>query len=671
MLRSFRCVRSLGLLPIGLVLLLGACGADPSTQGAGPEHTAAGPAEYRDLPEILASGYLRVAQQRWSGFDTLPSEGISISEYERLIEIFAQDLGLQVRWLEVDEFAGLLGSAEAGLVDVAIGNLTVTDTRRTRVRFSLPLSRSEDWLVGDPAGTRLGIPTNTSYLDTAAAAELEIDQLLPDWQADEVLAAIADGRIDRTIVDAVAVRRLLASYPQLEVLQRFPAKPLAWALQKDAIGLQQRLDVFLTQRHLSAQSQDWALRDLDAIRTAGRLRMITVSGPHTYFLYKGELMGFDLELLQRFSDTQDLSVEVVVAADREEALRWLQEGRGDMLAAATTVTPRRLAAGWVFSSPYLRIDEYLVGADEKVLEVHTNPDSSHWDTAQALGLAVRAVEADTETLLQQVAVGEIPGTLADAHLLDVVLANGAEFATRAKVAEAQIAWVLREDQPQLRAALNAFIDKDYRGLGYNLLRQKYFGSERRIRKREPHRLDGPRLSAYDDALQALAAEHDFDWRLLVAQAYQESEFDPSQTSFAGARGLMQVMPRTARQLGVDPDELWQPNVGLEAGVRYLAWCRERFEDALPLSERTWFALAAYNAGPGHVRDARKLAGQLGLERDLWFGHVEQAMLKLSQREYARAAAHGYVRGREPVNYVREIRRRYQAYVDHLGEWETP
>ena len=129
---------------------------------------------------------------------------------------------------------------------------------------------------------------------------------------------------------------------------------------------------------------------------------------------------------------------------------------------------------------------------------------------------------------------------------------------------------------------------------------------------------------------------------------------------------MQVMPRTAAQLGIDAGALHDPDIGLNAGVSYLAWCRERFAQTLPLSQRTWFALAAYNAGAGHVRDARKLAGEMGLNRDLWFDNVELAMLKLSLPEYARRAAHGYVRGQEPVNYVRQIRQRYRAYVDHLA-----
>ena len=200
--------------------------------------------------------------------------------------------------------------------------------------------------------------------------------------------------------------------------------------------------------------------------------------------------------------------------------------------------------------------------------------------------------------------------------------------------------------------------------------QKYFGNERRIKRRAPHRVTGETLSPYDAELKALAQEYGFDWRLLVAQMYQESEFKARRTSFAGARGLMQVMPRTARQLGVDPDRLYEPEVGLGAGVRYLDWCRDRFEGELPLAQRIWFALAAYNAGPGHVRDARRLARQLGLEPDVWFGNVEQAMLKLSLPEYANRAAHGYVRGEEPVNYVAQIRERYQAYVDHLTNFQN-
>ena len=151
--------------------------------------------------------------------------------------------------------------------------------------------------------------------------------------------------------------------------------------------------------------------------------------------------------------------------------------------------------------------------------------------------------------------------------------------------------------------------------------------------------------------------------------YQESGFDPGTVSFAGARGLLQVMPRTAEELGVDPARLVEPEVGIDAGIRYLAWSRDRFPD-LPPGEQLWFALASYNAGHGHVRDGRRLARQLGLDGSLWFGHVEEAMRKLSEPLYASRAAYGYVRGSEVTRYVRDIRNRYRAYVDHFLELDA-
>ena len=156
-----------------------------------------------------------------------------------------------------------------------------------------------------------------------------------------------------------------------------------------------------------------------------------------------------------------------------------------------------------------------------------------------------------------------------------------------------------------------------------------------------------------------AKQYGFDWRLIVSQMYQESRFNPQARSWAGAVGLMQVLPRTARSIGFH--DVKPPELGIHAGVKYLDWVRERFDSELPVEIRTWFALAAYNAGHGHVRDARRLARKQGLNPDRWFGHVEQAIQLLAKRKYARQARHGYCRGSEPVQYVREIKRRYEAY----------
>ena len=99
------------------------------------------------------------------------------------------------------------------------------------------------------------------------------------------------------------------------------------------------------------------------------------------------------------------------------------------------------------------------------------------------------------------------------------------------------------------------------------------------------------------------------------------------------------------------------------------WLRDRFDSKLPISERLWFTLAAYNAGAGHVHDARRLAKQEGYDPDRWFDHTEEAMLLLAKKKYARKARYGFVNGREPVNYVRDIRQRFEAYVE-LGREVT-
>ena len=675
------------LILAGLIASLAACSGEPtgetSLNSTVPEVTSAvlSPTpSFGDLEEIQVRGTLRVAHQRWDGFDSLPTEGIHISEYEALAEAFAERQGLAVEWVEYEDFVDLLESADQGYADLVIGNITITTSRQESMAFTVPLSHTEEWLVGTNAEGELGVPVGTSYVQRARELGIE-PVILPDWQADEVLAALADGQFDRTIVDAIAVRQELTQYPDINKLDALPAQPWGWVVRQESVALKTALDQFLVERHLAVSDSASDARDLAAIVDTGRLRMATFTGPQTYFLYKGELMGFEYELVKRFAKRHELLLEVVVADSVEGAQSYLEEGRADLVAAAVTATPDRAERGWQFTRPYMEIDEYLVTSPDVVLDdvkaavdlvadgslvVVANPLTSHWRHATELSQAARALDDSSEEILASVASGEGLATFVDGHLLQVHEALGAELGSSIKLEnKASLSWVVRKDQPDLHEALSAFIKDEYRGLHYNLLRRKYFGNERRVRKREPQRVSGTELSPYDANLKELGLAHGFDWRLLVAQTYQESEFKPDRTSFAGARGLLQVMPRTAKQLGVDPDDLFEPVVGLQAGVRYLAWCRERFEATLPLSERTWFALAAYNAGPGHVRDARRLARELGLNPDLWFENVEAAMLKLADPEYARRAAHGYVRGSEPVNYVREIGERYEAYVDHL------
>jgi membrane-bound lytic murein transglycosylase F len=127
---------------------------------------------------------------------------------------------------------------------------------------------------------------------------------------------------------------------------------------------------------------------------------------------------------------------------------------------------------------------------------------------------------------------------------------------------------------------------------------------------------------------------------------------------------MQLMPRTALSLGFK--NIDAPADGIQAGIKYMSWLGDRFSKELPVAERLWFSLAAYNAGIGHVHDARRLAGQIGLDPDRWFENTESAILLLAKKKYSSKARYGFVNGREPVNYVRDIKQRFEAYTE-LGD----
>ena len=155
--------------------------------------------------------------------------------------------------------------------------------------------------------------------------------------------------------------------------------------------------------------------------------------------------------------------------------------------------------------------------------------------------------------------------------------------------------------------------------------------------------------------------YEFDWRLITSQMYQESGFDPKVKSWVGAKGLMQVMPRTAQELKIDDVE--NPDKGILAGAKLMARYSNYFNSAdISAKDRIRFTLASYNCGPGHVSDARELAKEMGLDPYKWFGNVEKSMLMLSKRDIAKKVRYGYCRCEEPVNYVSQIQNRYDHYV---------
>jgi membrane-bound lytic murein transglycosylase F len=308
-------------------------------------------------------------------------------------------------------------------------------------------------------------------------------------------------------------------------------------------------------------------------------------------------------------------------------------------------------------------------ADLAGKRISVRKSSSYYETLAALqgtmGFEIVPLPEDLETeeILGQVGSGKIPATLADSNIVSIELTYNDDIRSVGPVGDLrEIGWVMRRDQPQLKEAVDAFMRKLYKGVFYNMTVAKYFKDAKKMRiAAGGMRADSQgRLSPYDDLVRKHAHAHDLDWRLVTSQMYQESRFDPDAKSWVGAKGLMQVMPRTARELKVanvvDPDQ------GIQAGVMLLTRYAQRFASRdVQEKDRIRFALASYNCGPGHVQDARELAKDMGLDPNRWFKHVEKAMLLLSKPAIAKKARYGFCRCEEPVKYVSQIQTRYDAY----------
>lgn len=718
---------------LGLLLLMSGMwlsGCDQSTSSSGQE-TAPSPSSTAqpaapilstdDLSVLRDRGRIRFLIPRFDGLNALPRDGLPVLDYQDLARTFAESLQLEAEWVFVDEFAQLIPALQAGRGDVIVTNMTATEARAKEVAFSREIAQVSELVItrkDNPVASLEAMADQTITLvkGTAYADTLKQQQFTGtiEWYEGtnpvDILSDMESGKYQATVMDSDVAGVLLNLYPSLR--SRFSIsrhRPIAWAIRPDNPELLLKLNQFLVAHHVQTATNLSEARDWNAIKASGRLRMLTLNNPASYFMWRGELMGFDYELVKAFAKEHKLHLAVVLKHSIPELFEALKQGEGDLIAASLTATEAREAQGVTFSRPYLYVSEQVVGRKEgPVLEaleqltwhrVVANPDTVFFpqletlfaartlpvsdvtDAPESLPAAVPkapvadvdsvlpepegqllAVRATTENLVTQVLAGKYDFTVADSHLAAVEASYHRGLITPLALKEdSPIAWGLRPDQPALTQQLNAFVKRQYRGLFYNVTFNKYFKDKRTIRRYQAGRLqEGGDLSPYDALVQAEAERYGMDWRMLVSQMYQESKFNPKAVSFAGAEGLMQVMPRTARELGFS--DLFKPENGIAAGAAYMHWLEDRFPGNLDVQERLYFTLAAYNAGTGHVRDARKLARQLGLDANRWFDHVEKAMLKLAQPRYYKHARFGYVRGSEPVTYVRQIRDRYLGYL---------
>ncbi|MEQ8425946.1 MAG: transporter substrate-binding domain-containing protein, partial [Cyclobacteriaceae bacterium] len=439
--------------------------------------------------------------------------------------------------------------------------------------------------------------------------------------------------------------------------------------------------------------------DLEQIKERGYLNALVDNNSMSYFYYKGGPMGYEYELLKQLTDHLGIELRIKVITSIEDATDMLNRGVGDVIAFPLTITSERKKIveftrthfntrqvlvqrkpdGWS-ENPHLAEKKMVRNpADLIGKKVYVKFGSSFKDRLQNLSQEIGgdiiiiedSATSETESPIKKVADGEIDFTVTDQT---IALVNAAYYpnldvATEISLPQ-RIAWALRKNSPDLLTAINAWLVEIKKEGTFNVIYNRYFNSPRtsaRRRKSDFSSLGGNKISEYDDLIKAKAKELDWDWRLLASMIYQESTFLPKAESWAGAKGLMQLIPSTGKYYGAK--DLFDPIQNINAGVNFLKFLDRQWSKTIDdKNERIKFMLASYNVGLSHVLDARNLARKYRADPTKWEGEVEIYLSKKSDPEFYRdpVVKAGYCRCEEPVNYVEEVLQRYEEYKLYIN-----
>ena len=391
-------------------------------------------------------------------------------------------------------------------------------------------------------------------------------------------------------------------------------------------------------------------------------------------------MGFEYQLISLFAKKHNLQVVAIVPPEWSDLFEWLEEGRGDIIAAGVSLTGKRRKNSSInFSVPYRKTRQYIVCRKQdkakfksiRDLNNHTvavRKNSSYAEQLEKLKkdgvmLKIKVLPENIETyeIIKQVSDGIYDLTVADDVFYKTSTVYNKIAAPFAVSDSEPYVWGVRKNNSRLLKEINAFIRDVYKSKDYNILVKRYFNSHSARNKFEKAVIDKKKskISPYDSLIKKYAYDYDLPWCLIAAQMYQESRFNPNARSWSGAVGLLQLMQKTAEEMKCSNPH--NPAENIKAGVKYLKYLYDRLPAEISGKNRICFALAAYNGGYGHVQDARKLAGSLNYDSNRWFGHVENAMRLLSEKKYYSKAKYGYCRSDEIVSYVRNILIRYVEY----------
>jgi membrane-bound lytic murein transglycosylase F len=643
-----------------------------------------------DLGEVQAAGSLRVIV-RPGFFDRPPVTGVQ-DEQKMLLELAAR-LGVEIRWIQAPRHDVMLEWLREGRGDLVVSRYSPEAVHEAGFAGTAPIDWVEDLIVvnsespffdlGDLDGAPLhlhGSKTQTiqGMLDEVVGnGNVTVLPVPEEVPLEVVLRRVQAGRYSVTIVD----NRLVEAAFQRERLRTIgsltSSRPLVWAVRStNTILLAALNDYLFAERVLQRSTKTLACRDLEGIRRAGVLRLVTQNSSTTCMIDRGGLEGFEYDLVNAFTRDLGLRLELAIPPPGIDAADWIEAGYGD-IAALHEPVPLDLSGGVRFSRGYRKVD--LVA----VTSTKDNPIDDVSGLSGKVIAAARAVRSilkefpldpppefldlapgsDAMSALRAVSRGEADAAIVDSDIAKLELDDRPALALGVPLlSDVDIAWLLAPGAMDLEREVNRFLTEARRSGLIRLLARSELDSNARWFAPDRPQVPPGALTPYDDLLRAEARKQGLDWRLLASLMYEESRFDPTAVGPGGSAGLFQFMPFTWRELGVvDPHS---PEESARAGAEYLRRLMDGFSD-VPLADQMAMAIASYNVGPRHVVDARRLATDMDLDRYLWSGNVETAMLILDEADVARNYPAGVCRCRRAVGYTRRILRRYHAYAEQF------
>ncbi len=435
-------------------------------------------------------------------------------------------------------------------------------------------------------------------------------------------------------------------------------------------------------------------RDWEEIKTDSVLTILAENSPASYFIYRGRNMGYEYELLHEFTKDQNIRLQVQMVNDLDEMMLHLDSCNGDVIACNLTITEAR-SQQIDFTVPHLKTHQVLIQRkpegyrklsrqelnDTLVTEIeelqgqtiHVWKNSTYYTQIKllndqlALNMNIVATDGDliTEELIRMVSDGEIDFTIADENIAKIDLRYHSNIDVSLKLSqEDSIAFGVRKTSPALRDSLNEWLTAKENRSTIGEVTRKYFKHKSLSDKANENysSMNGDQLSPYDEIIKRESDKIGWDWRLTSAIIYQESKFETWKESWAGAFGIFQFMPPTAKGYGISPASSAEDQI--IAGVKKLDKNFRQWLEIIPDStECINFTLATFNAGRAHVDDARALCSVYDLDSNTWKDNVSDMIRNLSKPTYYRdkVVKNGYCRGIETYEYVIEVIQRFEEY----------